>query len=115
VLRVERARRKIMNIVVKTVMNGAGLSVLLLGCGGDMENKRATTPPSAQDTRVAEADAERERDVVPLEPLPSDAAAETRSATDSIAEARCAREATCDNIGDGKRFSSAADCMSRIR
>ena len=37
------------------------------------------------------------------------------SATNSIAESRCAREERCDNIGDNKKFSSNDDCMARIR
>jgi hypothetical protein len=41
--------------------------------------------------------------------------AEGASATDSIAEARCARESRCDNIGADKKFSSMEDCITRIR
>ena len=36
-------------------------------------------------------------------------------AADSIAEARCAREQRCENVGDGKKYSSQTDCMARIR
>jgi hypothetical protein len=42
-------------------------------------------------------------------------ASEGASATDSIAEARCARESRCDNIGADKKFSSMEDCITRIR
>jgi hypothetical protein len=41
--------------------------------------------------------------------------AETASATDSIAESRCAREERCENIGDNRKFSSTDDCMARVR
>jgi hypothetical protein len=41
--------------------------------------------------------------------------AAARSATDSIAEARCAREDRCSNIGDGKKYSSTQDCLARVR
>jgi hypothetical protein len=41
--------------------------------------------------------------------------AETASATNSIAESRCAREERCENIGENKKFSSNDDCMARIR
>ena len=34
---------------------------------------------------------------------------------DSIAEARCARESRCDNIGGDKKYSSMEDCVARIR
>jgi hypothetical protein len=37
------------------------------------------------------------------------------SATDSIAESRCARESRCDNIGAEKKFSSMEDCILRVR
>lgn len=40
---------------------------------------------------------------------------EVRSATESIAESRCAREARCENIGADKRFSSMDDCIIRVR
>ena len=37
------------------------------------------------------------------------------SAAESIAEARCAREQRCDNVGSNKKYSSHNDCMARIR
>src|SRR5688572_8994951 len=37
------------------------------------------------------------------------------SAIESIAEARCARDSRCDNIGPEKRFSSMEDCVARVR
>ena len=40
---------------------------------------------------------------------------ELRSATESIAESRCAREARCENIGTDKKFSSTDDCIIRVR
>jgi len=40
---------------------------------------------------------------------------ENGSAVDSIAEARCARESRCDNIGGDKKYSSTEDCIARIR
>src|SRR5687768_6975019 len=43
------------------------------------------------------------------------ASSEVRSATESIAESRCAREARCENIGADKRFSSMDDCIIRVR
>jgi uncharacterized protein DUF6184 len=42
-------------------------------------------------------------------------ASESSSAVDSIAEARCARESRCDNIGGEKKYSSMEDCVARIR
>ena len=43
------------------------------------------------------------------------AAAETNSASQSIAEARCARETRCDNVGGDKKFSTLEDCIVRVR
>jgi hypothetical protein len=40
---------------------------------------------------------------------------DTHSATESIAEARCAREDRCNNVGADKKYSSSQDCISRIR
>jgi uncharacterized protein DUF6184 len=40
---------------------------------------------------------------------------ESGSAIESLAEARCARESRCDNIGADKRYSSMEDCVARIR
>ena len=42
-------------------------------------------------------------------------AAQGRSAANSIADSRCKREARCENVGDGKKFSSDTDCVDRIR
>ena len=39
----------------------------------------------------------------------------TASATQSIAQSRCEREARCDNIGGDKKFSSMDDCLTRVR
>jgi hypothetical protein len=47
--------------------------------------------------------------------LAEPAATEGASATESIAEARCARESRCDNIGGDKKFSSMEDCIARVR
>jgi hypothetical protein len=43
------------------------------------------------------------------------AGVQTRSAAESIAESRCERERHCDNIGENKKYSSASECLSRIR
>jgi len=45
-------------------------------------------------------------------PTPANA---TRSAAESIALSRCQREQTCNNVGPDKKYSSASDCLTRIR
>ena len=42
-------------------------------------------------------------------------ASRSSSAAESIAEARCAREQRCENVGSNKKYSSHTDCMARIR
>ncbi len=37
------------------------------------------------------------------------------SAQQSIAEARCAREQTCANVGENNKYSSHQDCLARVR
>jgi hypothetical protein len=63
--------------------------VLMLGC--NRENDR---PASAANDRPSKA---------------------TSNATESIAEARCAREARCDNVGGDKKYSTVDDCLLRTR
>ena len=75
----------------------SGLLVSAIGCNKEVD-RPADSPPA-----VAGRD--------PVTSRPSAPA----SARDSIAEARCAREQHCDNIGENKKFSSQQDCLTRIR
>jgi hypothetical protein len=70
--------------------------VVLAAC-----SKNNDRPASAADGTYRTAD-----------PTPASA---TRSATESIAMSRCQREQTCNNVGDDKKYSSASDCLTRIR
>lgn len=40
---------------------------------------------------------------------------DTHSAVDSIADARCAREDHCSNVGKDKKYSSVHECVTQIR
>ncbi len=40
---------------------------------------------------------------------------EARNAAMAIAEARCQREDSCENVGDSKKYSSNQDCLDRVR
>ena len=42
-------------------------------------------------------------------------ASRARSAAEQIAEARCARESHCGNVGKDKTYSSGNDCNARIQ
>lgn len=76
-----------MNIAIKTGLSAA--FVMSLACGSQ----------------------QRPADAARAEPVVTEGA----SATESIAEARCARESRCDNIGADKKFSAMEDCVIRIR
>lgn len=52
---------------------------------------------------------------VETDPPAATPATQSRSAAESIADSRCKREARCENVGDGKKFSSNTDCVDRIR
>jgi hypothetical protein len=83
------------NIGVKTAVT-CGLISLLAACSHG----------SSRPAETASADA----------PLTSKSHPDSASAaTDSIAEARCAREDRCTNIGNGKKYSSTQDCLTRVR
>ena len=78
------------------ITHGTGLCMLGLGLAFGCSNNSSRPAESA--SAVAEV---RET--------------ENGSAVDSIAEARCARESRCDNIGGDKKYSSMEDCVDRIR
>lgn len=107
-----------MNIIIKNLI-GAGLICFIAGCN-DTPNRPVET---ADGEEYSEADGDEPGGIPVNAPAnESDdtaanpgAAQGTSSATESIAEARCAREATCNNIGADKKFSSSDDCMARIR
>ena len=52
----------------------------------------------------------RPPELAKAEPVPSESA----SASEQLAQARCAREARCNNVGAEKRYSSPEDCLSRV-
>lgn len=39
---------------------------------------------------------------------------EAATASEAIAEARCAREVSCNNVGIDKRYVSLEDCLTRV-
>ena len=52
----------------------------------------------------------RPPELAKAEPVPS----ETSSVNEQLAEARCTREARCNNIGPDRRYSSLEDCRTRV-
>ncbi len=80
-----------MNTALKLVI-GAGLLPLFAACSNN-------PPPRPVDTALSD-------------PI---ATVDTHSASESIAEARCAREDRCENIGDNRKYSATQDCLKSIR
>lgn len=80
-----------MTITFTTGLRAGALALSLAACSS---NQRAP------ETAAAQAEAR---------------ASEGGSAVESIAEARCARESRCENIGPDKRYSSMEDCVARVR
>lgn len=79
-----------MSITLETALRAGGLALALAACGHQR----------APETAAVQAEAR---------------ASEGGSAVESIAEARCARESRCENIGADKRYSSMEDCVLRVR
>jgi hypothetical protein len=86
-------------------------------CGGS--SRDAQTPADEADR--ANADQQSTGDetaMVDTNPDQDELAApgsQGANAADAIAQARCAREARCDNIGADKKFSSTDACVQSIR
>ncbi|HEX5100165.1 MAG TPA: DUF6184 family natural product biosynthesis lipoprotein [Polyangiaceae bacterium] len=55
-----------------------------------------------------------DRTTDPAHPTPA-ATAQNASAVSSITQARCEREARCNNIGNGKKFESRDECVTKTR
>jgi hypothetical protein len=79
------------NIALKSGLCGSALWFALAACGNN--NRPAESASALAETRETESG----------------------SAVESLAEARCARESRCDNIGADKRYSSMEDCVARVR
>jgi hypothetical protein len=53
------------------------------------------------------------RNVVTSEPAP--APTRDTAVVDRLSSSRCDREATCDNVGDGKKYASRQVCIDKMR
>jgi hypothetical protein len=69
-----------------------------------------TTP--TERTAIDKAASERTESARPATTAPT---AQNESAVSAITEARCDREARCNNVGNGKKFESRADCVTKTR
>jgi hypothetical protein len=70
-------------------------------------------------TLVAACDRDRalgtERDTPRRDVVMADKAASIANAVSSIYEARCQREARCNNVGDDKKYASMDACRSKVQ
>lgn len=110
-------KEKIVNIISKIGLSSM-LALSLAGCGSDTSNREPETAEAeVYDAPPVEATPVNAPPAVEESPGEQASApeSETRSAAESIAEARCAREQRCDNVGTDKKFSSQQDCMDTIR
>jgi hypothetical protein len=86
-----------MNTLIKTAL--CSLSFVLMAACSKNNDRPATAANDGEPAAVQT-------------PTPANA---TRSAAESIALSRCQREQACNNVGADKKYSSAADCMTRVR
>lgn len=88
----------------------------------DQEPARATNPPSLQesptrtttDRPVTDREANRQYDPSATDTTRT-AASGNESAISSITQARCDREARCNNVGNGKKYESNSECVTKTR
>jgi hypothetical protein len=85
-------------------------AVALSACKRQRESPVADPGPEPVGEAVAPVERDRDDESARMAP-----ASRIRSATESIAEARCAREQRCNNVGADKDYSSMNDCMARVR
>jgi hypothetical protein len=83
--------------ITMTTLVRIGFALGLVAVSACSHNDRTATGPSAGNEPA-------------MQP-----ASRSVSAAESIAEARCAREKRCENVGSDKKYSSYNDCMARIR
>jgi hypothetical protein len=106
------------NIISKIGL-GSVLALSLGACGSETSNREPETAEAevydAPPVEATPVDAPPAVEESPSEQGSAATESETRSAAESIAEARCAREQRCDNVGADKKFSSQQDCMDTIR
>ena len=101
-----------MKILATTMLTTLTLG-LSVGCNNERDRPAASPANDGYaDTNTARVD---DVDVDEGTGTPPGAASSASAAREQITDARCAREQRCENVGDGKKFSSADDCRARVR
>ena len=86
---------------------------VVAGC--QQSSDRAAAEPRTPQPLPAKYLPDRETAVSAQSPAGMVSASRVASATDSIVEARCAREHRCENVGAGKRHATLEECYSTVR
>jgi hypothetical protein len=110
-----------MNTIRLGLVIGVPALVALTQAGCERRERDAPRMPSDQATREAlppptlreSTDTPRSERATPAA-APGERAANEAAVT-SITHARCDRETRCNNVGDGKKFDSRSDCVTRTR
>ena len=91
---------------------GLGAGLLVVGCERDetvhgAERDEGTKfDPGKAPVPAAPASAQKQADV---------ARTEVSQALDSIASARCDRAASCNNVGEDKKFATKQECVEKVK
>lgn len=103
-----------MNKDSRRLLGGAfliGASALVWGAGCRSDDNKALGNPRPNEGSANENFAEQNQGATPE--AASDAA--SSAVLGSIAEARCAREVQCDNVGQGKKWATRDACVAEHR
>lgn len=94
------------------------VSTLLLSFGAGCERDRpAASPANSGYSETTATHVDHDPDDTVTEgtgPVP-ESGGSAASAREQITDARCAREQRCENVGDGKKYSSLDDCRDTVR
>ena len=86
----------------------AAAGMAILGCQHTDSNAAACPTPAAPPAQAAQA-------AEPMGVTSTQAPGVDASIVDRLASARCDREQSCDNIGDGRKYASRRICMEQLR
>lgn len=92
----------------------SSLLALSMLCLAACHQDRSAADGHVDRTSGSDVDGDGRRDHDHDHPAPG-AAAATHNAIDAIADARCDREAECENVGAGRRYASRGECVSAVR
>jgi len=105
-----------------TATTALAVGLAATGCEKRTEPARDTERPPYQEpvrearpTEVRPTSDKTTERAEPVHPVSGTATAQNESAVSSITQARCDREARCNNVGSGKKYESREDCVTKTR